>query len=138
MTSSSCFRVFVVAFVLSVVAQGFSPADGDADRGKATFMRVGCYQCHGREAQGASTGPRLGPNPLPLAAFTRAVRTPRNDMPPYSAKILSDADLADVYAFVAARARPYQLPNIDQVRAGNSPRFFPNPPGHAGATTPER
>ena len=137
MTSSSCFRVFVVAFVLSVVAQGFSPADGDADRGKATFMRVGCYQCHGREAQGASTGPRLGPNPLPLAAFTRAVRTPRNDMPPYSAKILSDADLADVYAFVAARARPYQLPNIDQVRAGNSPRFFPNPRGQAGARTSE-
>jgi ubiquinol-cytochrome c reductase cytochrome c subunit len=106
------------------------------DRGKATFMRVGCYQCHGREAQGASTGPRLGPNPLPLAPFTRAVRTPRNDMPPYSAKILSDADLADVYAFVAARARPYQLPNIDQVRAGN-PRFFPNPPGQAGARTSE-
>jgi len=110
MTASSCFRVFVVAFVLSVVARGFSPADGDVDRGKQTFMRVGCYQCHGREAQGASTGPRLGPNPLPLAAFTRAVRTPRNDMPPYSARILSDADLADVYAFVAARPRPYQLP----------------------------
>jgi len=136
MTSSSCLGVFVAT---SILVAGASPYEqSDVDRGKATFMRVGCYQCHGREAQGASTGPRLGPNPLPLAAFTRAVRTPRNDMPPYSAKILSDADLADVYAFVAARARPYQLPNIDQVRAGNCPRFFPNPPGHAGATTPER
>ena len=45
-----------------------------------------------------------------MPAFTRAVRTPRNDMPPYSAKILSDAELADVYAFVASRARPYQFP----------------------------
>src|SRR5262245_34046162 len=107
----SSFRVFVVAFVLvSAVAHGFSPADGDAERGQQTFMTVGCYQCHGREAQGASTGPRLGPNPVPPAAFTRAVRTPRNDMPPYSAKILSDAQLADVYAFVASRARPRQLP----------------------------
>ena len=73
-------------------------------------MRIGCYQCHGREAQGASTGPRLGPNPLPLPAFTRAIRTPRNEMPPYSTRILSDGELADVYAFVAARPRPHQLP----------------------------
>jgi mono/diheme cytochrome c family protein len=122
MQPSSCFRVFVVAFVLAADV-GADPRVGpgadtwvrpyeqsEVDRGKATFTRVGCYQCHGREAQGASTGPRLGPNPLPLAAFSRAVRTPRNDMPPYSAKILSDAELANVYAFVASRARPHQLP----------------------------
>jgi len=83
--------------------------ESDVERGKQTFMRVGCYQCHGREAQGASTGPRLGPNPLPLAAFTRAIRTPRNEMPPYSVKLLSDAELADVHAFVAARPRPHEL-----------------------------
>ena len=101
----------MVAFVFVVdVAQAFSSADGDADRGQQTFMRVGCYLCHGREAQGASTGPRLGPNALPLAAFTRAVRTPRNDMPPYSTKILSDAELADMYAFVSSRARPREIP----------------------------
>lgn len=93
-------------------ARGFSraSADGDVDRGRQTYMRVGCYQCHGREAQGASTGPRLGPNPLPIAALTRAVRTPRNEMPPYSTKILSDSELAGVYAFVAARARPREIP----------------------------
>jgi len=73
-------------------------------------MKVGCYQCHGREAQGASTGPRLGPNPLPLAAFTRAVRTPRNEMPPYSVKLLSGGELADVYAFVSGLPGPHQLP----------------------------
>ena len=45
-----------------------------------------------------------------LLKFARAVRTPRNEMPPYSLKLLSDADLADVHAFVAARPRPHQLP----------------------------
>lgn len=80
-------------------------------RGRDAFVRVGCYQCHGREAQGASAGPRLGPNPLPLAAFTRAVRTPRNEMPPYSARLLSDAEVADLYAFVSSRARPRRLPD---------------------------
>lgn len=86
------------------------PDRGDVERGRKTFMRVGCYQCHGREAQGASTGPRLGPDPLPLQAFARAVRTPRNEMPPYNLKMLPEAELADVYAFVAARPRPHQLP----------------------------
>src|SRR5206468_3840126 len=89
---------------------GQTPNRAGVERGKQTFMRVGCYQCHGREAQGASSGPRLGPNPLPLAAFARAIRTPRNEMPPYSVKLLSDAELADVHAFVAARPRPHELP----------------------------
>ena len=60
----------------------------------------------GREAQGASTGPRLGPDPIPLAQFMRFVRAPRNEMPPYTTKVLSDAELADIHAFVAARSRP--------------------------------
>jgi ubiquinol-cytochrome c reductase cytochrome c subunit len=101
--SVSCFRGFVVAFVFVSMA-GAAPQE--ADRGKQTFVRVGCYQCHGREAQGASTGPRLGPDPMPPPQFTRAIRTPRADMPPYSTKILSEAELADIYAYVSSRARP--------------------------------
>jgi ubiquinol-cytochrome c reductase cytochrome c subunit len=103
-------RRILVIFVSAFVFSGAVQADDAVERGKQTFMRVGCYQCHGREAQGASTGPRLGPNPLPLAAFTRAVRTPRNEMPPYTARVLSDAEIADVYAFVSARPRPHELP----------------------------
>jgi mono/diheme cytochrome c family protein len=103
--------VLVAAIDFCSVAQAFRPADEAIDRGKATFLRVGCYQCHGREAQGASTGPRLGPTPIPLAAFARAVRTPRNEMPPYSVKLLSDAELADVYAFVSSRPQPVRVSN---------------------------
>jgi mono/diheme cytochrome c family protein len=111
-----CLRVFVVALVVVANSQRdlggvrLQPDRGDVERGRQTFMRVGCYQCHGREAQGASTGPRLGPKPLPVAAFNRAVRTPRNEMPPYSVKILSGTELADVYAFVTALPGPHQLP----------------------------
>jgi len=87
-------------------AHASRPSDGDADRGRQTYTKVGCYQCHGREAQGASTGPRLGPGPIPLAQFTRYVRAPRNEMPPYTEKVLSDAELADIHAFVSSRPRP--------------------------------
>jgi len=108
----SCFRVFVISCLVVAWSQRdiggvrLQPDRGDVDRGKQTFVRVGCYQCHGREAQGASTGPRLGPDPMPLPQFTRAVRTPRAEMPPYSTRILSEAELADIYAFVSSRARP--------------------------------
>ena len=71
---------------------------GNAQHGKTVYSRVGCYECHGSDAQ--SGRPTLGPNAIPFAAFIRQVRVPRNDMPPYTAKVLSDADVADIYAFV--------------------------------------
>ena len=83
------------------------------EKGRLGFVKVGCAQCHGREAQGSpTTGPRLGPNGLPYAAFARYVRTPRLQMPPYTEKILSDADLADLYAFVQSRPKPATPPAL--------------------------
>ena len=80
---------------------------GSVEKGRQTFARVGCAQCHGLEAQGSpTTGPRLGPGALPFAAFSRLVRTPRLQMPPYTEKVLSNAELADIYAFVQSRPKP--------------------------------
>jgi ubiquinol-cytochrome c reductase cytochrome c subunit len=91
-------------------AQSEAP-NGDADKGRVTFARVGCYQCHGREAQGSpATGPRLGPDPRPYPAFAEWVRRPKGEMPPYTIRVLSDADLADIYAFVASRPNASEAP----------------------------
>jgi mono/diheme cytochrome c family protein len=77
---------------------------GNAEEGKKLYVSYGCYQCHGYEAQGSSaTGPRLGPRPIALAAFSRYVRQPTGQMPPYTTKVVSDADMANIYAFVSAR-----------------------------------
>jgi mono/diheme cytochrome c family protein len=43
---------------------------------------------------------------MPYAGFSRYVRAPRQQMPPYTDRILSDADLADIYAFVQSRPKP--------------------------------
>jgi mono/diheme cytochrome c family protein len=88
-------------------SQGVGAAGaGNVEKGRLGFVRVGCAQCHGREAQGSpTTGPRLGPNGLPYQAFARYVRAPRLQMPPYTEKILPDADLADLYAFVQSRPK---------------------------------
>ena len=80
---------------------------GNAETGKKLFVSDGCYQCHGYEAQGSSaTGPRLGPRPIAFAAFSRYVRQPTGQMPPYTAKVVSDADLANIYAYVQSRPEP--------------------------------
>jgi ubiquinol-cytochrome c reductase cytochrome c subunit len=77
---------------------------GNVAEGKKLYVSYGCYQCHGHEAQGSNaTGPRLGPRPIAFTAFSRYVRQPTNQMPPYTTKVLSDADMANIYAFVASR-----------------------------------
>ena len=83
---------------------------GNAERGKTIFNKVGCWECHGRDAQ--SGRPSLGPPLMPFAAFTNQLRNPREDMPPYTAKVLSDADVADIYTFVQSLPRPPKVESV--------------------------
>lgn len=90
---------------------------GNAANGKKLFVSYGCYQCHGYEAQGSSaTGPRLGPRPLPFPAFSRYVRKPTNQMPPFTAKVMSDGELADVYAFLQSLPAPPPVESIQLLK----------------------
>ena len=79
---------------------------GRVDAGAALYRKVGCFQCHVNEGQGGANGPKLGPDPVPFARFTQYTRKPTGDMPPYTEKVLSAQDLADIYAFLRARPRP--------------------------------
>jgi ubiquinol-cytochrome c reductase cytochrome c subunit len=74
---------------------------GDAAKGKTAFVQHGCYQCHGFVGQGGA-GAKLAPKPLPEEAFVNFVRTTNRAMPPYSEQILSNEDLADIYAYLAS------------------------------------
>jgi ubiquinol-cytochrome c reductase cytochrome c subunit len=113
----SVLATAVAAFALAgvaAVAQAPTPpqsaiapsATGDAKRGEQTYTKAGCYQCHGRQAQGGAGGLRLAPRPLPLAGFSRYVRRPTGQMPPFTAKVLSDPQLADIYAFLRTIPEP--------------------------------
>jgi len=80
---------------------------GDAASGKKLFVNYGCYQCHGYEGQGSTaTGPRLAPRPIAFAAFSKQLRRPSSEMPPYTAKVATDAQLADIYAYLQSVPPP--------------------------------
>ncbi len=84
---------------------GFAQNTGSAENGKQLFFKNGCYECHGTVGQGG-TGPRLAPRPLTAAALTAYVRKPGAGMPPYSAKVMSDAEAADIRAYLATIPEP--------------------------------
>jgi mono/diheme cytochrome c family protein len=98
-------------------ARAPSVPPGNVEEGRKIYMSHGCYQCHGFEGQGsAATGPRLGPRPAPYPYFSSYVRKPALLMPPYTAKVLSDQDIAHIYAFLRARAEPPPVESIDLLR----------------------
>jgi mono/diheme cytochrome c family protein len=98
-------------FVFPVVrAQQSSdaPQAGNAQNGKKLFMSDGCYECHGRQGQGAAqTGAaRIGPPQLTFEGFQSYVRQPTNQMPPYTSKAITDQDLGDIYAYLKSIPMP--------------------------------
>ena len=101
-------RLFVLIAVFAIWcgaglcrAAGDENPRGDAARGKELIVVDGCVQCHGTEGQGAGDfGPKLAPNPLPFEALLAQLRTPAQRMPVYTAKVLSDAAAADIYAYL--------------------------------------
>ena len=95
------------------VQQNANAPAGNSANGRKLFVSFGCYQCHGYEAQGANaTGPRLAPRPIPYAAFSRYVRRPTNQMPPFTEKVASDMDLANIYAYLQSRPAPPPVAGI--------------------------
>jgi mono/diheme cytochrome c family protein len=83
-------------------AQGLGAPAGDAGRGKKIYLHQLCHTCHGTVGQGGDrgSGPRIYPNPFPYQAFLAQVRKPRQGMPPYSEKNVSDQDVADMYHYL--------------------------------------
>jgi ubiquinol-cytochrome c reductase cytochrome c subunit len=99
----------------SPAPQDEKPPAGNSQNGKKLFTSYGCFECHGHQAEGTSVGgPRLGPNPISFPAFIKYVRQPTGQMPPFTIKVTSDADLADIYAFLQSLPQP---PKADTIPA---------------------
>ena len=104
----NCARNLLLLAGILIAPAAF--AAGSAEKGKSAYVKHGCWQCHGFMGQGGVTGPKLAPEPLPLEALSAYVRNTRGGMPPYQSAVLSDADLADIHAYLQSlpKARDYK------------------------------
>ena len=82
-----------------------------APNGKKIFDSYGCYQCHDHDGHGG-VGARLAPNPIPFATFSKYVRQPTGEMPPYTRKVVTDQELADIYAYLQSIPQPRPAKSI--------------------------
>jgi mono/diheme cytochrome c family protein len=85
---------------------------GNPDNGKVIYKKDGCYECHGYGGQGGVTGTRLNGDPISFDAFVKYVRAPKVQMPPYTAKVISEKELSDVYAFIHSLPKPPDVKSI--------------------------
>ena len=104
--------VFAPAFASALLLSNAAAAEPSAANGRVLFVKVGCYQCHGYQGQGGAAGPRIAPEPLPFDGLAAFVRTTSGEMPSYPATLLSDSDLADIYAYLQSVPRPPALADV--------------------------
>ena len=111
------------AFTAVAMAWGSAwaqPAD-DVERGRQLFMANGCYSCHGTVGQGGerSAAPRLAPEPYPFEAFKVLVRTPREAMPRFDVRYLSDEQLQLIHRYLTAVTQGPAVKDIAVLQALN-------------------
>jgi mono/diheme cytochrome c family protein len=112
-------RTFAIVAFLTVSAHAqTAPAAGDVQQGKELYANYSCYACHGYDGHGGA-GARLVPLAMTVTRFTAYVHNPRR-MPPYTDKVLSDAQLADLFAYIKslpASPSADQIPLLSRIMA---------------------
>jgi mono/diheme cytochrome c family protein len=113
-SDSDLADVYTFLQTLTPPAKQEPAAAMNPSNGQRLFVRDGCYECHGYLGQGSTStgGTRLGPPQIPLSAFVSYVREPTGQMPPYTAKVVSNDDLAEIYNFLKSVPPPPPLKSI--------------------------
>lgn len=85
-------------FLLTAGAVAAEPLS-DVANGKTLWEKSTCAKCHGVKGEGLTAGPRAGDGRT-LQQWITQVRTPRANMPSYTAAQVSDKDLADMHEYM--------------------------------------
>lgn len=110
-------RMGLVAIAAGLVL-GLGSASSASEKGKQLYIKHGCWQCHGTLGQGGGVaGPAIVPNVMPLEAMANFIRNSSRAMPPYREAILSNADLAEIHAYLTSVPKspdPKSIPLLNQ------------------------
>ena len=105
---ANLFGAAVVVAAVSIATTGGpvraqDAPPGNAEEGKRIYLAVGCFTCHGRSGQGGAMNgpaPALAKTAMPFDGFKGQLRQPSNEMPAYAEIVMSDKQIADIYAFL--------------------------------------
>jgi mono/diheme cytochrome c family protein len=107
--------LLAAAILISPAARAQAPKaapEGNAGKGKIAYVKYGCYACHAYDGHGG-TGPKLAPKPIAYVAFAAIVRhPPASGMPVFTPKVVSDAELNDIWAYLKTIPEPPALKDI--------------------------
>lgn len=115
-------RAWAVGFLLFSVAASLTALSAEpgasAVEGGRLYLAYGCYECHGTTgAGGGAAGPKLAPNPPPLAAIQAKVRTSSGRMPVYAPAVLTDSQIAAIAAYLRGIPRGKPAKDIPLLNA---------------------
>ncbi len=103
---SAIYRIFTSVLVIGllIVVTTATVSAQDPTNGKLLWEeQTGCQRCHGPEAQGLWAGPLAGSTKT-AQEWIEQVRTPRRNMPSFSAEQVSDQMVIDLHAYVSSLA----------------------------------
>ena len=84
-----------------------NPSAASIANGKRLFEAKACYECHGWRGQGGLAGVRLAQTKLNLQGFRNILRNPPpSNMPPYRSAVLTDQEVADLFAYIQSFPAP--------------------------------
>jgi len=116
---SPAFKWFVcVALCATSAGVDAQLTSGAAERGRKLYMEKYCFTCHGTVGQGGErgAGPQIAPTEWPFEAFAQQMRHPRQDMPRYAAKYVSDEESKNIHAYLVSIKPGRAAKDIDLLR----------------------
>lgn len=96
--------IVILSLTLAACGGGSSSTTeptGDPAAGKTAFAALPCSGCHGSNAEG-NVGPKLAGFTKGWDVFHTTVRDGRNEMPKFGTDVVTDQQLADVYAWLTS------------------------------------
>ncbi|HTH95833.1 MAG TPA: cytochrome c [Stellaceae bacterium] len=111
-TISKFLLAAIIPAAAATLAMSAPAQAADADHGKTLFMKDGCFECHGTVGQGGAAGPALAPKTPTAEGIAKYIRNPRGAMPPYVQSVVSDADIADIQAYLSSVPKPKKPEDI--------------------------
>jgi mono/diheme cytochrome c family protein len=106
-------RTLLIGLLTVIPISAQNPNAGNTTNGKRLFEVKACYECHGWRGQGGLAGARLAQTKLNLQGFRTILRNPPpSNMPSYRAAVLTDQEVADLFAYIQSFPAPEPVERI--------------------------